>query len=189
MSIKAGDTIHNPVSGETFVFTQTAADTNGALLQLECTVEPAGRLAVPLVHCHPIQEERFIVKSGSVLVNLEGQTHIYTAGETAIIPAGKFHDWRNASDTEAAVFTVEMRPALRWETLFASVFASARDGRLSSDGKPNPISMALVLHYYQDHFYLQGPPIALQKMMFAAIAPFARLLGHKETYPYFTDRA
>jgi hypothetical protein len=39
--------------------------------------------------------------------------------------------------------------------------------------------MALMLHTYRGHFYLAGPPIWLQKVMFAALAPVARLKGYR----------
>jgi hypothetical protein len=39
--------------------------------------------------------------------------------------------------------------------------------------------MALTLHTFKDHFYVAGPPVWLQKMLFATLAPIARLLGYK----------
>jgi hypothetical protein len=39
--------------------------------------------------------------------------------------------------------------------------------------------IALVLHTYRDHRYLAGPPIFLQKLIFALLAPVARLCGYR----------
>jgi hypothetical protein len=48
---RSGEDIRNPVAGLTLRFLQTAADTYGALLQMEATYEP--RSLEPPVHFHP----------------------------------------------------------------------------------------------------------------------------------------
>jgi quercetin dioxygenase-like cupin family protein len=186
--IKTGDKIENLISGETFVFTKTAADTNGELLQIECTVKPNGRLAAPIIHVHPLQEEYFLVHSGALRVNVEGDERVVGAGESIRIAPGKFHIWSNASETESATFTVELTPALQWELLFESVFTMARDGMTDANGSPSLLRMAVSLHHYPNHFYIQGPPIPVQKVMFALLSPIGRLLGYKPYYPYFESK-
>ena len=61
--IRSGDTLENPVTGERIVFRKTAADTGGALVLVECVVQPGG--AVAAAHVHPHQEERFEVLRGA----------------------------------------------------------------------------------------------------------------------------
>jgi hypothetical protein len=39
--------------------------------------------------------------------------------------------------------------------------------------------MVTVLHTYREHLYLAGPPIFLQKFIFALLAPLARLCGYR----------
>ena len=60
--IRPGDTIANPVTGERFTFTHTAASTDGELLAFDFALAPGGK--VPIPHVHPIQTERFEVVSG-----------------------------------------------------------------------------------------------------------------------------
>ena len=43
--IRAGDSIHNPVTGERIVFHQTAADTDGEAVVIEAFVQPGGFVA------------------------------------------------------------------------------------------------------------------------------------------------
>ena len=44
---------------------------------------------------------------------------------------------------------------------------------------PHKLLMALMLNTYRGHFCLAGPPVWLQKVMFAALAPIARLKGYR----------
>ena len=46
-------------------------------------------------------------------------------------------------------------------------------------GEPKLLGMALALHTFKDHLYLTGPPIWLQKLLFATLAPLARLAGYR----------
>ena len=55
--IRSGDTIHNPVTGESITFHQTSADTNGEAVVIETVVQSDG--AVCAAHVHPSQTERF----------------------------------------------------------------------------------------------------------------------------------
>ena len=57
--ITTGQSITNPVTGETLVFRTTSADTNGECVVVETFVQPDG--AVAAAHVHPEQEERFEV--------------------------------------------------------------------------------------------------------------------------------
>ncbi len=49
----------------------------------------------------------------------------------------------------------------------------------SAPNVPHKLLLALMLHTYRDHFYVAGPPVWLQKVMFAALAPIARLKGYR----------
>ena len=60
--IRSGDTIKNPVTGESITFHQTSADTNGEAVVIECSVQPHGFVAA--AHVHPSQTERFAVVEG-----------------------------------------------------------------------------------------------------------------------------
>jgi len=60
--ISPGQTLENPVTGERFTFTHTAASTGGELLAFELALRSGG--AVPIAHVHPIQTERFEVVHG-----------------------------------------------------------------------------------------------------------------------------
>ena len=59
-----GQTIENPVTGETITFLRTAAETDGELVEIEVTVQPDG--AVAAAHVHPYQSERFEILEGTL---------------------------------------------------------------------------------------------------------------------------
>jgi hypothetical protein len=67
--ITPGQTLENPVTGERFTFTDTAASTGGELLAFELALRPGG--AVPIPHVHPIQTERFEVVEGRPALAME----------------------------------------------------------------------------------------------------------------------
>lgn len=182
--IQVGDSISNPISGETIVFQTTGLERPGAVLRAECIVKPGGRLAAPLMHVHPIQTETFWILEGQLHTVVNGVERIYQTGEQVVIDPGVPHLWGNASQTEQVRFTFELSPGLEWATLFESIFAMARDGLTKPDGSPPILAMAAGLHQFKDHFYLDKPPVAVQKIMFALLAPIAKLAGYRKAYSY-----
>ena len=77
--ITTGQSITNPVTGETLVFRKTAADTNGEPVVVETFVEPNG--AVAAAHVHPAQEERFEVLAGELEFRVGKQTIVAKPGD------------------------------------------------------------------------------------------------------------
>ena len=79
----SGQIIENPVSGERIHFLQTAADTDGELLEFELELTPDGH--VPGAHVHPEQEERFHVLEGTMKFRLGMRTIVAGAGESVVV--------------------------------------------------------------------------------------------------------
>src|SRR3954469_25912258 len=122
----AGQTLHNPISGETITFTRTAADTGGAYLAFDLTLTPDGH--VPGAHVHPEQEERFEVVSGTMEFRLGRKKIVAGPGETVVVPAGRMHRFANAGDEDAHV-KVEVHPALKMEELLETTVRLAEEGK------------------------------------------------------------
>jgi uncharacterized RmlC-like cupin family protein len=182
--VRAGDSISNPISGETIIFLTTGLDRPGAILRAECIVKPGGRLAAPLMHLHPIQTETFWVLEGELQTIVGGVRRILKVGETVVIEPGVPHLWGNASKTKQLRFTFELSPGLEWATLFESIFAMARDGLTKADGTPPILAMAAGLNQFKDHFYLDKPSVKMQKTIFAFLAPIAKFAGYRKAYSY-----
>lgn len=178
----AGKVIESPDTR--LVFLETAADTDGKLLRFEQFVQP-GHAPVP-AHVHGRQEERFTVLSGRMGVRARGEERFLEAGEEVVVSPGTPHTFWNASQSgEVLHHTVELRPALKSEGFFETVFGLQRDGKLV-EGKPlNPLMMAPVMVEYEN--WLAGPPVPVQKVLFKPLVLVGRLFGYKASYPQYSN--
>ncbi|MGL4439672.1 MAG: cupin domain-containing protein [Bosea sp. (in: a-proteobacteria)] len=171
-------TIRNAFNGETFVFTE--GETGPEACRFDVILEHGGSGGGnALVHVHPVASETFTVKSGRLAVVMRGVEQIAEAGQSIIIPAGTPHHFRNA-DAGPTEATVEFAPAQQHRRFFEN-FATLTETRpewFSPRGDPNLLLIALVLHTYRDHLYLAGIPVVVQRLLFAALAPLARLRGY-----------
>lgn len=59
---------------------------------------------------------------------------------------------------------------------FDTYFALAREGKVNEKGLANPVRMAQMGRTYD--VYLAGPPLALQRPLFAALDLVGRVLGY-----------
>ena len=182
---RAGDAIENPVTGERVVVRLGTEETGGELLVVEALVKPGG--AVTGEHVHPAIEEYFTVVSGRVGFRLDGRESIAEPGQRLRVPAGMAHDWWNAGEEEARI-VVEISPAERFEVMIANLFGLARDGKTNAKGIPNLLQAALFAREFEDVLYFTRPPRAAQKVLFGILAPVARLLGYRGSYPEYLER-
>jgi quercetin dioxygenase-like cupin family protein len=177
--IRAGDSIHNPVTGERIVFHQTAADTDGEAVVIETFVEPHGFVAA--AHVHPSQEERFQVLRGTVGFKIGREKQVAGPGTRVTVPAKTPHRFWNAGD-ETAQFVCEIRPALQFESLLETMFALAADGKTNRKGLPNLLRLAVIANAHFDTVRLPFPPAALQKLGLVLGSPVGRILGYGAVY-------
>ena len=177
--ITTGQSLTNPVTGETLVFHRTAADTNGDAVVVEALVEPHG--AVAAAHVHPAQEEHFQVVAGELEFRLGKETIVAGPGDRVQVPAGTAHRFRNVGE-ETANFVCEIRPALGFEQLIETMFGLAADGKVNRKGMPNPLRLAVIARHHFGDVRLPFPPAWLQRLGLALGAPAGRLLGYGPTY-------
>ncbi len=182
---RAGDVLENPITGERAVARVGTEDSGGELLVADVYVRPGG--AVAGEHVHPVIEESFTVMSGRVGFRLDGRESIARQGERLHVPAGVAHDWWNAGEEEAHIL-VEIRPGARFEEAIANMFGLARDGKTNAKGLPNLLQLALFAREFEDVLYFTKPPRIVQKIVFGALAPIARLLGYQGSYPEYLER-
>lgn len=182
---KAGEKIYNPVQGDWIAFRQTAQDTGGELLSAELVVSPRGDN--PL-HVHPLQAERFKAVSGTLSIQVGDVRRSLEEGEETVVPPGTPHRWWNEADDEEARVLVELRPALNSEIFFETLYGLARDGKTNESGVPNLLQQAVTLNgVNKSEIYLAWPPIPVQKVFLAALAPVGRLLGYRDYYPKYSE--
>ena len=177
--IRSGDTIKNPVTGETLTFLAASCDTGGEYVLVECTVEPDGFVASP--HVHPYQTETFKLVEGKLGIRAGGEIKHLLPGDTAVVEPGTAHKFWNAGETRA-VFRCEVRPALQFESLLETLFGLAEDGKVNRKGMPNPFRLTVIANAHFDTVRLPVVPAVLQKAALAMGAPVGRLMGFEPTY-------
>jgi quercetin dioxygenase-like cupin family protein len=174
-----GQTLENPVTGERFTFTETAATTGGELLAFELGLRPGG--AVPITHVHPVQTERFEVVEGRMRFRLGRRMVEAGPGDVVEVAPGVRHGFANAGDGDARV-RVEVRPALEMEDMFAEVIAMARAGRMSRGGMPrNLFDLALLARTYDRVAHAPFLTVGLQRLLLAPLVVLARALRRRRT--------
>lgn len=156
-----GDTIESPAHD----LHALVLETSQGLLKAE--VHAGGRGNGGPLHRHLRQEERFLVREGTLRVRqgLRGARIVEAGGEVAI-PPGKPHTFKVVSD--GAHFIAEFRPAWRIAEVFRDVFTLAGEGRF---GVPKPSDVAVLIDRYpEDFFYAPYVPIGLQRALAGLVA-------------------
>ena len=167
--ITPGQTLENPVTGERFTFTDTAASTGGELLAFELALRPGG--AVPIPHVHPIQTERFEVVAGLMRfrLGLRLRRRLAGPGDVVEVAPGVVHGFANAGEEEARV-RVEVRPALAMEQMLAEVVAMAQAGRMTRRGLPRNLrDLALLARTYDREAHAPLLSVGLQRLLLAPL--------------------
>jgi quercetin dioxygenase-like cupin family protein len=172
MTITPGQTLQNPVTGERFTFTHTAASTGGELLAFDLGLAVGG--AVPIPHVHPIQTERFEVAAGRVRFRIGLRTRVAEPGDVVEVAPGVVHSFANAGDDEARLH-VEVRPALAMEQMLAEVVEMAEAGRMTQRGLPrNPLDLAVLARKYDQEAHAPLLTVGVQRLLLAPLVFSAR---------------
>lgn len=167
-----GQVIENPVTGETVTFQATREGTGGARLQFEVESRPQG--AGPPEHVHVRSRETYDLVAGQLHVRIAGEERIVVAPERVEVPPGVAHTfWNEGPDTARLVVAFE--PAGTFEHFLETVYGLAVDGRTNRKGVPNPLQMAVIARHHLDDIALARPPVAVQRAVFALLAPLGRL--------------
>jgi quercetin dioxygenase-like cupin family protein len=177
--IQPGQTVENPVTGERFTFTHTAASTDGELLAFDFALRPGG--AVPIPHVHPVQTERFEVTAGTMRFRVGLRTVIAEPGDVVEVEPGVMHSFANDGDEETRL-RVEVRPALAMEEMFADVVELAEAGRMTRRGLPrNLLDLALLARTYDAEAHAPLLGVRLQRFLLAPLVWLARARGARTT--------
>ena len=170
--VAPGQTLENPITGERFTFTNTAATTDGELLAFDLALRPGG--AVPIAHVHPIQTEHFEVLEGQMRFRLGLRTRLAGPGDVVEVAPGVIHSFANDGEEEARLH-VEVRPALAMEQMLAEVVALAEAGRMTERGMPrNLLDLAVLARKYDQEAHAPYLSVGVQRMLLAPLVFSAR---------------
>ncbi len=174
----SGQVLHNPVSGERFIFHTTSDDSGGRLLEFDLVVDPHG--TVPGGHVHPGQQESFEVREGIMKFRKGLRTVTAGPGDLVVVEPGTYHRFANAGD-EPAIVRVQVKPALRMEELFETVAALAAEGRTLPSGMPRPLDLALFMREFAAEVAAPAAP-GLARAVMAPLAAIGERRGLGERY-------
>jgi hypothetical protein len=142
---------------------------------------PPHRLG-PLLHYHVDFIETFTVKQGRLDLYVgKEQKHLpLAAGESGTAQIRQPHRFANDHD-EAAIFTIETRPAAGVVKAFQFAYRIANAGGAARDGLPKNLIARLVFIKTAEG-YLPGIPRVLQRFVFSCAAFTARVTGLAKTW-------
>ena len=107
----AGDHFRFP-DGSTYVVNRPSADSDGDLVEMEFVLPPG--CVPPPPHIHPHQVESYKVLEGSIDILIDRDWQTLGPGESASVPIGVSHTFRNSSENVVRVQNWH-EPAMRFE--------------------------------------------------------------------------
>jgi quercetin dioxygenase-like cupin family protein len=136
------------LDGSTYVVVTPTAETGGEFVEMEFVLPPG--CVPPPPHVHPSQVESYEVIEGSFDV-LVGEEWITLApGESASVPVGKQHTFRNRSGRTVRVKNWH-RPALRFEEFIQRVNESMKETGITRPRDPRiPVCLSSVMLEYSE---------------------------------------
>jgi len=159
--------------GEALIFPQEVTARDATLMG---AVRLAPGALGPEPHVHLRQEETFTVTQGRLIVTMDGQEHVLEEGQSATVPQGGVHTFRNGHADRPMEAQVRVEPALHIEWMLHEMATSAiRNG---GDWKSLPLLEAgFVLHELRDEYRFAAMPALISRPLFAVLHGLALLTG------------
>ena len=157
--------------GSVYVVLRPAAETGGAFVEMEFVLPPG--CVPPPPHVHPSQVEDYEVLEGSFDVVVEGEWRTLAPGESASVPVGALHTFRNRSGE-----TVRVRnrhsPAMRFEEFIERVCHTLQAAGVTRKRDPRvPLLLSKVMLEFDETL---APGRARERVPMQALAAIARVL-------------
>ena len=89
--------------GGVYRIVTTAEESLGRIFAFEATEPPGGG---PPLHTHGAEDEYFLVLEGEITVYIDGRIVVARAGESAFVPRGAAHCFKNRTTREARVLVL-----------------------------------------------------------------------------------
>ncbi|WP_319530723.1 cupin domain-containing protein [uncultured Cohaesibacter sp.] len=124
-------------------------------------------------HIHPLQTEQFEILEGALWVETRDGCLQVSKGECYTVARGQPHRVHTIGEAQVeAIITLD--PAYDSDVYFRGVALCFKQHR-------NTLLQVALMQSEVDHlgFYYAGIPIWFQDMLFALLAPLARLLGYR----------
>jgi quercetin dioxygenase-like cupin family protein len=134
--------------GSVYIVRHPAAESDGAFVEMDFVL-PSGCVPPP-PHVHPHQVETYEVMAGRLEVVVDGQWRTLTAGESASVPVGALHTFRNRFGE-----TVRVRnrhtPAMGFEDFIERTCRTLRSAGVTRKRDPRvAVYLSMVMLDYDD---------------------------------------
>lgn len=174
--------IVDPVLRQRLAFTTTRDDDGTEVLHVDTWIDPGGGVTP---HVHPSMEERFEVLDGTVSFLAGRDWTPYAAGQTAIVPAGTRHAYRNDSAAPAHM-VCHVRPPSTLRAFLEDAAALGRAGLTTRHALPkSPRALMIAAVVAQANFAMVElgfpplPPAAIQRLVMPPLAALGRRRGYR----------
>lgn len=169
--------------GSVYIVRRPAAESDGAFVEMEFVL-PSGCVPPP-PHVHSHQVEDYEVLAGRFDVMVDNQWSALSPGESATVPVGVLHTFRNRSGE-----TVRVRnrhtPAMRFEEFIERTSATLRSAGVTRRRDPRvALYLSMVMLDYGDTLF---PGRARERIPMQALAFIAKLLPAPNRPPKRDDR-
>lgn len=165
--------------GMRFTVLKTAADTNGASLDLHWELLPGCNMKDPLVHTHPYAIETYEVLEGEMEFFVKDKWVKAVKGDKLTVEKGVVHTFRNPTDKVVTVYNTH-EPAFQMQEYFEDVVKVLN---AVTDNRTKPFSMnfkaklylgALMNNYRKEIIAVKPPDFVVR-----ILGVISRLIGIK----------
>jgi quercetin dioxygenase-like cupin family protein len=165
-----GDRFEMP-DGSVYVVRRAAAESGGESVEMEFVL-PQGCVAPP-PHIHRHQVEEYEVLEGRLEVMVEGEWQALEVGESASVPVGALHTFRNRSGGLVRVRNWH-RPAMRFEDFIERTCETLRAAGVRRRRDPRVfLYLSMVMLEYDETL---APGRRRERIPMQAMARIARML-------------
>jgi quercetin dioxygenase-like cupin family protein len=166
----AGERFEMP-DGSVYIVRRPAAETNGESVEMEFVL-PSGCIPPPL-HVHRQQTEEYEVLEGRFDVVVDGEWRTLAPGESAQVPVGALHTFRNRSGDVVRVRNWH-RPAMRFEEFIERTCHTLRAAGVKRKRDPRAfLYLSMVMLDFDETL---APGRRRERILLHALARAGRLL-------------
>jgi len=171
---RSGDRFDMP-DGSSYIVRTPSAETDGAYVEMEFVL-PSGCVPPP-PHVHPQQVEEYEVLEGSFEVLVGKTWSTLEPGESASVPQGARHTFRNRSGDVVRVRN-RHRPAMRFEEFIERTSQTLRTAGITRKRDPRVLMcLSKVMLRFGDTLAPAGPRERIPMQALAGLGELLRLPG------------
>jgi uncharacterized protein YndB with AHSA1/START domain/mannose-6-phosphate isomerase-like protein (cupin superfamily) len=157
---KSDEVLEMPQLGCRMVLRQTAADTNGELLEIDVLGQPKGMLLAP--HVHERQSERYEVIVGAMKVVAGGEERLLRPGDSAEVGPGVAHRQLPGEKGVHGHVRIQVRPAGSTEGFIRRLADMCAAGDFNRFGFPKAVAGARLVADFGAEGHAARPPLRVQ---------------------------